>query len=299
MVSGATFKRLDGIQLRFGRSLLRVPPNTANEYVLRELRLEHMEHRALVASFKFFGHLCRLPEKERLAAFIFRRRCEQVDRGAAALSWCHKLEFELRRAGMEQAWSDRTVPADWNSQVKLRCRRTFLQSSNQEIKGKSSLNLFRRLKPAAPHGILSKPLNHLGAAIRIKLRCGGAPLMAAVGAALEIPADQRTCRMCNCNVVENAIHFVSRCAFYDDLRRHCQQRLRDLIGSELDPDLQRAVEDFDVDIVLGDKFAAKLSDEKRRKWDSIIINFLRLAWRKRDTVWKTLTLPDNAWRLAE
>ena len=121
--------------------------------------------------------------------------------------------------------------------------------------------------------------------------------MDTVGAAVDMPREHRTCPMCKCKVVENAVHFVSQCAFYKDLRGGCQQKLREVIGSESTPALARAIDSCDAGVFLGDRLAAQLSDEKRKKWDSVIVNFLRLAWQRRETVWKTLTQPDNAWRL--
>src|SRR5437868_1890853 len=136
-----------------------------------------------------------------------------------------------------------------------------------------------------------------GAAIRLKLRSGQAHIMDSVGAVADIPADKRFCRICKQDQIEDAEHFVSRCTFYEDLRSTCRQKLHEIVGSESQPDLVRAIEGSPVDIFLGDNLVEQLPDDKRQSWDSVICNFLRVAWRRRDKIWRTLTVADDAWKL--
>ena len=112
-----------------------------------------------------------------------------------------------------------------------------------------------------------------------------------------IDLKERKCRICNQDVVEDPEHFTSKCTFYADLRAECQQRLLKIIGAESQPELRRAVEDLRVDIFLGDKLAASLSEELRKKFDSTICGFLKRAWRRREEIWKTFCADDNPWQL--
>jgi hypothetical protein len=298
MATSATWARLDAVQIRFGKALLRIPQSAADEYVLRELRLERMEQRALVAAFKYFGHLCNM-DKERLPSRLFRRRCNLVGQGGAraSLSWCRAVKVRLRSAGMRREADSLEVGEDWNTQVKTWAKQEFLRRSERDMRTKPTLELFRALRPAKSNGILRTSLDHAGAAIRVKLRCQQAPLMVAVGASARIEHNRRTCPVCKENVVENAEHFVSRCKFYTDLRQQCLQKLGNVIGDEMASDFKSRVEDSLVDIFLGDSFASKLLEEKRSQFDVVICNFLRLAWRRRDIIWKTLTIEGNPWRL--
>jgi hypothetical protein len=84
---------------------------------------------------------------------------------------------------------------------------------------------------------------------------------------------------------------------YDDLRKQCQQKLIDVVGDEKRLDFKSTIARSDVDIFLGDTLASQLSEEKRSQFDVVICNFLRLAWRRRDRIWKDLTVEDNAWKL--
>ena len=94
--------------------------------------------------------------------------------------------------------------------------------------------------------------------------------------------------MCKEQSVENAEHFVSKCSFYDDERRECLRRMNVAITGEYSPIFRQAIEDNDVELFLGDKLLLNLPEEKRGKVDHILCDFLKVAWRKRDTVWAAL-----------
>src|SRR5207253_185127 len=110
----------------------------------------------------------------------------------------------------------------------------------------SSLALFCRLRPASVAGWLDRAVRHPGAALRVKLRCGAAPVMQTVGAAAGIPREQRTCRICGSGAVESAEHFAAECPVYAAERAECLQRLDDQLAGARSPFLRRAIADGDV-----------------------------------------------------
>ena len=54
-----------------------------------------------------------------------------------------------------------------------------------------------------------------------QLRCGILPLKIETGRYTQIPAEFRLCTFCDCNAVEDEMHFLFDCSFYNDLRREC------------------------------------------------------------------------------
>ena len=54
-----------------------------------------------------------------------------------------------------------------------------------------------------------------------KLRCGSLPLAVETGryAKPAIQLNERICKLCNSQSIENEIHFLIECDLYDDLRR--------------------------------------------------------------------------------
>ena len=122
--------------------------------------------------------------------------------------------------------------------------------------------------------------------------------MAVVGGNHDVPMPQRTCRMCKSQCVEDAEHFVSKCSFYADERRECMNRLNAAIEGVWCPPFRQAMEEENVELFLGDKLLLQLPEDMRRKVDSILCDYLKVAWRKRDTVWAALT-ERQGWRLRQ
>ena len=120
--------------------------------------------------------------------------------------------------------------------------------------------------------------------------------MAVVGGNHKIPMHERTCRMCKEACVEDAEHFVSKCSFYDGERRECIRRLNEAIAGEFAPDFRQAMEECNVEMFLGDKMLKPLPEGMRTRVDGILCDYLKVAWKKRNTIWATLT-ERQGWRL--
>ena len=60
--------------------------------------------------------------------------------------------------------------------------------------------------------------------------------------------------------------------------------------------LKQAIASKDVALFLGDSKVVGLSDDEKRKVDLVLCNYLKVAWRKRQTVWQGLC-DGSDWRL--
>ena len=74
------------------------------------------------------------------------------------------------------------------------------------------------------------------------------------------------------------------------------RRLDEAIEGEWSPVFREAMEDAHVELFLGDKLLHQLPQGKHRQVDNVICDYLKVIWRKRDTVWATLT-ERKGWRL--
>src|SRR3954451_1122450 len=285
--------RLERVQVRFGRRV-HLQKTIPGEYIRRELGLESMKERVLVASLRFFDHLASMPD-ERLAGHVFRGRCGEVDDnvwtkdGRGDLSWCLPMKKTLVKPGHRSFWNTLTAPKKWTAMTKQLAKAECKAIGDARMAPRENMRLFSRLGAPSVKGWLNQTVDHPGAALRFKLRCSGAPLMAVVGGNYRMPMQERTCRMCKEQCVEDAEHFVSKCGFYAVERRECLRRLDVAITGEYSPVFRQAMEDDDVDLFLGDKLLLNLPEQKRGRVDRILCDFLKVAWRKRDTVWAALT----------
>ena len=237
----------------------------------------------------------------RLPEFVFRFRVNQLnnvglmERGTEGWSYPVRAMLDTLHAG--RLLSQRNVSTEQWTDLKRQFDEHCSEEADAELEAKSSLTLFRRFGAASPCGILQRTLNHAGAKLRLRLRCGGAPIMEAAAAWNKVPREERKCRICNEGFVEDAEHFTSRCSVYADLRDDCRQRMQQVIDEQSDPELRQAIRDFDVELILGDKWLVGLSNEKRIRLDSIICGYLKVAWRRREPIWKTLCAEGSNWQL--
>jgi hypothetical protein len=161
----------------------------------------------------------------------------------------------------------------------------------------STLTVYRRMGRARNVSWLDRVFSHPGAAIRMKLRCGALPLMIRVGAQLDIPRERRICLMCDGKHVEDANHFVSTCPHFHDMRQHCLERISDKLGLLPAPQLRSAIASCDSELFLGDRLLDGLPRDVERAVDNVICDFLKVAWRKRQQLWKAACIDGDEWRL--
>jgi hypothetical protein len=296
MCSKAALATLERVQVRFGRRVLHLQKSIPGEYVRRELRLESISERLMTASLRFFGHLASMDPKKRLAGHVFRGRCNNVDAGYGRDSWCLRMHDRLTELGMGAVWRNRSVPKKWRDEAQILARDKCKAEGDVKMAARANMQLFNNLGAPTVKGWLDRAVDHPGVALRFRLRCSGAPLMAVVGGNHGIPMQDRKCRFCNAQSVEDAEHFVSKCSFYADERRECISRLNAAIVGEWSPGFRQAMEEETVQLFLGDKLLLQLPEEKRRHVDGILCDYLKVAWRKRNTIWAALT-ERQGWRL--
>jgi len=296
MCSEAGLTMMEQVQERFCRRIMRLPSSVAGEYVRRELDLPSMRQRVACASFKLFGHLAML-HPSRLAGFIFRKRCDQVDQGNAPSSWCRPMKAKLTAAGWANVWSARAVPDDWKERVMEKMAAQFLAQSQLVLPSMSTLSVFRRLGPSTTPDWLNRALNHPGAVLRLKLRCGGAPLMERVGASMKMDRQLRVCLMCDEKQVEDAEHFACNCPYYAKERADCVRRITEAVGGLGPPTLRNAMQNNALALFLGDGALVELPKDQQRTVDDVVCNFLKVAWRKRSKLWRLVCVDGNDWRL--
>jgi len=295
MCCDGRLNKLESLQEQFGRRLLRLHPSAAGEYVRCELGLESVAERVSLAVLRFYGRLTGMPDS-RLAGFVFRQRCAQVDRNEAKLSWCWHARQKLQEAEWSLAWRERAVPENWKAEAKSAVRILFQRQSEEVMHSMSTLELLRRLGPASTPGWLDSAVRHPGAAVRLKLRSGGAPIMQMVGARHQIPRDQRTCKICGTGAVETAEHFAAECPAYAAERAECLRRLDELLGEPCQL-LPEALVEGDVALFLGDGWLQRFPPQLAQQLDATVCNFLKMAWKARKPIWQDFCCDGNEWQL--
>jgi len=75
------------------------------------------------------------------------------------------------------------------------------------------------------------------------------------------------------------------------------RRIADAVSGDRVPGLRAAMRNNDIMLFLGDGALRELPDDKQRAVDTVVCNFLHVAWRKRQKLWRSACAEGNDWRL--
>ena len=85
-----------------------------------------------------------------------------------------------------------------------------------------------------PANFVKDRLNRQQRSLISKLRSGTLPIVVETGRYTNIPENLRLCRSCNCNSIENELHFVFQCDRYNDIREQHQTTNIGIPDNQLD-----------------------------------------------------------------
>jgi hypothetical protein len=298
MASNTALDQLESLQCSFGRSILKCP-GAAGEFVRAELGLCTMKSRVHASALRFFGKLC-VMDPRRLTFRLFRARCNAVDAGGGRNSWCAGIKTMLRDYGLQIHWRRGTVPEDWKAKICEAMQPHEHEHSETEMLRLSSLANYRQVKQerGLEPWMESK---HPGVRVRLQLRSDTAPLMDRVGARAKITKNLRLCLHCGRDEIEDVRHFVCGCTRFNDIRTRCLDRLAQAVKGSSSAFLADALrvrdDDSVVKLLLGSAMLSGLPPAVQREADSIVLNGLKLMWRKRQKLWKCVTKPNDPWQL--
>ena len=104
--------------------------------------------------------------------------------------------------------------------------------------------------------------------------------------------------MCDEQQVEDAEHFACRCPYYATERAECLRRVASVAAGVATPRLTNAMQqNSDMALFLGDGALQDLPEEKQRAVDTVVCNFLHVAWRKRRKLWRAACADHIEWAL--
>ena len=206
----------------------------------------------------------------------------------------------LRGYGLQSHWRRGTVPEDWKSTIRDAVQPREREQSEAEMKRLSSLANYRQVKQERGLEQWMEGI-HPGVRIRLQLRSDTAPLMDRVGARAGVAKNLRLCLHCGKDEVEDVRHFACSCARFDDIRTQCLDKLADAVKGHAPAFLVDALRVRDDDsvlkILLGSAMFSGLPQAQRREANSIVLNGLKLMWRRRQKLWRIVTKPNDPWRL--
>lgn len=99
--------------------------------------------------------------------------------------------------------------------------------SGNEING-NKLRLYREFKKDIfTETYVTSPMSFAHKKHLAMLRCGSLPLEIELGRRTNVPLEERICKLCNNENIENEVHVLLECPLYDDIRHPLLEYLHD------------------------------------------------------------------------
>lgn len=156
--------------------------------------------------------------------YMMLKRLDDADR----VTWVTKVRNLLCRYGFGYVWHNQDIGNEkqFMCMFKQRLRDNLIQEWYTDINNSSKAKYYRNFYDTFAVQFYIK-LNLPTHLLRVlaKLRCSAHELNVEKGRHTGIPYHQRICTLCETNQVEDELHFVLQCPFYNDLRcRHIPKR---------------------------------------------------------------------------
>jgi hypothetical protein len=206
-----SYDHSDKIQNRAQRWFLGVHNKTALAAIAGEMGWVDSKTRRHLDMIRFWNRLIKFDDN-RLVKKIF-----LWDKYLCKNNWCEELKNIIGNLNMLDSYENNCVI---NLKVAENIlRRKFIESWKAEINSKPKLRtyiLFKENFQVENYVKYSK--NRLHRSLIAQLRSGTLPLNIEIGRFRHIELENRTCTLCDLNVIENEFHFVCQCPVYSDCR---------------------------------------------------------------------------------
>ena len=201
---------------RFYRTLLGVPGHTSTVGIHVELGRFPIDINIYSAMIKYWTRLVALP-KNRLVSHCYwslQTSISTVD------PWLNTMRNIIFATGQCHMWYNQTAIDVLDFKSLARCQNymcqnlkdQFLQQSTEKMESETKLSLFKNSKNTfSASSYLSAISNRKSRSLLSKLRLGVLPLEIEKGRRKNIVRENRFCKICNLNVLENEVHFLFEC----------------------------------------------------------------------------------------
>ena len=217
-------KKLNTIQNRLCKFFLGVPKTSANVAVIGDMGLLSMQAKQKLEMLRLW---CRLKcmDKNRLCYNIFKWSTSLSMRNIKTLEYYVKSylkEVNMWDFAQLEGENVKDIIPMYRESLNVNDKHVWLSKlwdDSKNVTNGNKLRLYRCYKKdiyVENYVTTFMPFSH-----RQKLamlRCGSLPLEIEVGRRKNIALQDRKCKMCTLNTVENEIHLLLECPLYDDIR---------------------------------------------------------------------------------
>ena len=267
-------------QTLLGRNLLGVSCMTATDAVRGELGWWTMKARRDMCILRFWGKIVS-GDKNALVSKVYQQRFLELKEGKK--SWCGRVRALLTDLHLDQIWQDQAVGPykDWCRLVRASIETREVTQWRANMEAKPKLRLYRRLKRGLYQERYLTYLPLWRRKYLTMMRVGTHKLRVETGRWANEPLQQRICKVCTADKIEDELHVVVECQVYATEREELLARVQDIVGYDLKPMNNDAL----LEVLLG---IDPLHEETGNLVHAEVAKYLTKALRIRDSVLNNL-----------
>ena len=257
------WREAEALQSLMGKRILGVSKMTSGAVVRGELGWWRMEARRDLARLRFWGKLVRM-EESRLVKRVYRERRRRFDQGKSVdtKNWCYRTREILVGLGLEEVWEgERVGPAEeWGPIIKSAIAAREEREWAREMSEKPKLRTYRKLKSK----LSFEPYLNCGDSWRRSLmtmmRGGTNMLRIERGRWDNEKIEERTCRVCMTDQVEDEQHFLLDCSVYKSERESMYREIERLTEWKYNIQTMKHDKDRMLDVLIGQGLPEKTQE---------------------------------------
>ena len=209
---------IEKVHTQYCRKFLKLPSNTANMFVRGDCGRWPLCVDYFCKCIKYWSKLTRMDTyRYPYQCYRMLRNLDEVGR----LTWATHLRKLLYMYGFGYVWFNENV-GDENlffKQFRQRLIDCSVQDWSSKLHDAGKARHYRYIMPYFGLASYIKFDLHLKFRISLsKLRCSAHNLLVETGRHSNSDYENRICRLCNLNKIEDTFHFVMECPFYSDIR---------------------------------------------------------------------------------
>ena len=200
------------IQNKAMRYFLGVHSFTAIPALQGEMGWKPSKFRKYINILRFWNRLLKMPD-ERMTKQIFYN-----DFNLKNNNWCAKVKYILKLIDCEELFNNQTL-CDL-TECELLLTNIIEKEWKTQINNKPKLRTYKLYKKNyKTSDYVINTLNRFNRSMLAKFRTGILQLRVETGRFTQMKLEDRTCQICNLNLIEDEIHFLCVCNKYDELRK--------------------------------------------------------------------------------
>ena len=207
------FKEVDKLQIRFLKHLLCVKKQTPNNAVYGEFGEIPLSIICKEEAIKFWLKIMKNGDSP--MNYMYHDQCNNIN----GPCWAIKMKSIINHLGLNFLIDNFDVNAEYFSMLKSRLRDQFIQDWRGSIQSMSKLDVYCALKTNFKYEeYLDKIENENLHKPFSSIRLSAHKLEIEVGRYTGIVRENRICKCCNSNIIENEYHFLLCCSKYRHIR---------------------------------------------------------------------------------